>query len=243
MIVGICAIIKDCPEQNLKEWIEWHVALGVTYFFIFDNESKEPIETLLWEYPQVFIYQIKGKYQQLPAYNRCLEMHRKYNIPQCDWIAFIDDDEFINVESGSIKDLLSKQTSAGLGLNWVSFGTCTPEEEQLPQVQRYRKYLPLTNEMNTHIKSIVQPKKVQSFVNPHFCVYTNGGECLSITGEKVKQAWVKTPVMHTAWINHYYCKTEKEFALKVQKGRVDCPIPYSMQMFHDVNELAICTLK
>jgi hypothetical protein len=36
MKVGVCAIIKDCNESYLKEWIEWHQLIGVDYFFIYD---------------------------------------------------------------------------------------------------------------------------------------------------------------------------------------------------------------
>ena len=47
MKVGICAIIKDCYEPYLLEWLVYHRSIGVDLFFIYDNESTVPIIEML----------------------------------------------------------------------------------------------------------------------------------------------------------------------------------------------------
>jgi hypothetical protein len=109
---GICAIIKDCDENYLREWIDCHEAIGFDYFFIYDNESKNPIKELLKDYENIIVYDFPGKIQQLPAYMDCITKQKHGEQPKCDWLAFIDEDEFIVVESGNIKDFLRVWSNA-----------------------------------------------------------------------------------------------------------------------------------
>ena len=40
---SICLIIKD-ENEYINEWLEWHIRIGFEHFFIYDNESKVPIQ-------------------------------------------------------------------------------------------------------------------------------------------------------------------------------------------------------
>ncbi|PWJ58992.1 glycosyl transferase family 92 [Dyadobacter jejuensis] len=86
--VGICCIIKD-ENQYLEEWMRYHLQIGVTHFFIYDNESTVSVrDTLarldLLTYATVIDF--PGKSQQVPAYAHCLEHFGFW----CRWLAFID---------------------------------------------------------------------------------------------------------------------------------------------------------
>lgn len=240
MKVGICAIIKDCNPNYFNEWIEWHQLLGVDYFFIYDNESKIPIKS---ELPNIHIIPIKGSVQQLNAYNSCLSFQKNRELPKCDWIAFIDDDEFIVIESGSIKKFLAnRKTDAGVALNWVVFGPSEKQDFKLPQILKYKNHTSSTNPINRHVKIIVQPQYVDEFRNPHFANMEKG-YIKSVKGEiLINSPFVDSPCFSEAWINHYYCKSEIEFLEKVKRGRADTTSLHNMKQFYDLKADAIHTV-
>ena len=91
MKVGICAIIRDCNENYLKEWVEYHRLIGVDYFYIYDNDSKISIrETLKDCLEYLIVYDINGDIKQLEAYNNLLDKFHKNELDEtvkCDWVA------------------------------------------------------------------------------------------------------------------------------------------------------------
>lgn len=243
MKVGICAIIKDCRYSNLNEWLEWHRLLGVDYFFIYDNESLTPIISWVENKENVTVIPFPGRCAQLGAYNDCIQKQRTKELPKCDWIAFIDDDEFLTIESGDIKSFLSKQKGSGVGLNWLNFGSYGDKANDDPQIDKCIWRIPINSEVNKHIKSIVRPEKVEKFVNPHFCTYKEG-KCLDVVGRHIPGAFVSSPTESIAWINHYYCRSFEEFQEKIKKGRVDTTQSYNSEMYHLINDKANeCTEK
>ena len=46
--VAICCIVRD--EEYLPEWIDYHILIGVTQFYIYDNESAVPVSDILKAY-------------------------------------------------------------------------------------------------------------------------------------------------------------------------------------------------
>ena len=75
MKVGICAIIKDCYEPYLKEWLNYHREIGVEQFYIYDNESAVPITGVLsgtGYCDDVHVETITGTVKQFAAYHKCL---------------------------------------------------------------------------------------------------------------------------------------------------------------------------
>lgn len=235
MKIGVCAIIRNCDPRYILEWLDWHVDMGVDYFFIYDNESLIPISFTVRNYQNVFVKKISGNVQQLNAYNDCLSQQENGAV-KCDWIAFIDDDEFIVVEQGTLKELLTGQKNSGLALNWVTFGAGEAVEGDC-QIERYTRSTPLSNPINKHVKTIVRPETVRRFGNPHFPIYEKGNS-VDVFGNRVKGPFTQTPVAKKAWINHYYCKTEKEFTAKVARGRADMEGSQQMQTFYDTNNAA-----
>lgn len=220
MKIGICAIMKDINPKYFLEWIEWHEKIGVSYFFIYDNDSAIPIQVSLEQQQYIKVLLIHGKQQQCNAYNDCTKKIKGGLFPNCDWVAFIDDDEFIVLESGNLTDLLSTQINSGVALNWIVYGASKDEDFDKPQMEKYKNHFPLNHEWHKHIKSIVNPFKVAQWTNPHYCHYIKGG-CVDMQERTVVGPFTKTPYHEKAWINHYYVRSRKEFELKIQRGRSD----------------------
>lgn len=91
--ISICAIFRD-EACYLREWIEFHMIVGVEHFYLYNNFSTDNFEEILnpyiekgvvtltnWEIPQ----------GQMAAYADCV---KKYST-ETNWIGFIDIDEFV----------------------------------------------------------------------------------------------------------------------------------------------------
>src|SRR5471030_1647252 len=121
--VAICCIIKD--EEYLTEWVDYHLTVGVSQFYIYDNQSTIPVSETLKHYIEsglVVVELIEGKIKQMIAYGLCLKKYGRF----CKWIAFIDADEFIvpKTFTGSLPEfLVPYERYGGLGINWLVFGS------------------------------------------------------------------------------------------------------------------------
>jgi len=238
-MIGICAIIKDCIPRYLIEWIEWHQLIGVDYFFIYDDKSTIPIAETLKSFKGVTVQLVhtEENNRQLYAYNDYLSKQK--DLPKCDWVAFIDDDEFIVIESGSIKAFLSDKKSSGIGLNWITFGA-DEKNKHLSQIERFKKHTPVNHKINKHVKSIIQPSLVSEFINPHSPSYIEGCS-YGVRGNLIDGPFTTDPVHEVAWINHYYCKSRDEFMTKINRGRVNNTEKCKMEYFNEINNAASYT--
>lgn len=231
--VAICAIAKN-EGPYLKEWVEFHLKTGVTRFFIYDNDSETPIAEILHEYVQkgvVHVEVVKGKQKQRHAYKHCLANFGR----SCQWIAFIDVDEYIvpRTLSGNLPEFLKAyEKFGGLGINWLVFGSnghiSKPVESQMLS---YRKRFLKTAVINSHIKSIVQPRYVKSAsADPHHFIFRRGKHCVNenfhrITGSRTPNSTNKIQ------LNHYFLRSLKEFEEKIERGRADGGQTRSMEDF------------
>ena len=128
MNVAICAIAK-LENNYLYEWAEYHLGIGFSHVFLFDNNDVdgEKIQDVFNGTPiadEITIMDVRGqKCKQLEVYNYC------YNGFDFDWCAFIDIDEFITFspQSGisTIEQLISRyESSNAIVLNWLCYGDC-----------------------------------------------------------------------------------------------------------------------
>ncbi|MBD5391360.1 glycosyltransferase family 92 protein, partial [bacterium] len=86
-------VIKD-EATYLSEWIDYHSAVGVEHFYIYDNDSSDNIQDILAPYiksGRVTYTFWPGRGQQRAEY---ADWHKNYG-PDSKWAAIIDVDEFI----------------------------------------------------------------------------------------------------------------------------------------------------
>ena len=75
MYLSLCLIAKD-ENTYLKEWLDYHILLGVEHFWIYDNDSTIPLAKSIQAYIEkgwVTVNTIHGKGMQLYAYDHCLQ--------------------------------------------------------------------------------------------------------------------------------------------------------------------------
>ena len=91
--VSICAIFKD-EATYLKEWLEFHMIVGVEHFYLYNNNSSDNYKEILKPYIDKGIVTLTDwpkPQSQMEAYKDCVDNYAK----ETKWFGFIDLDEFV----------------------------------------------------------------------------------------------------------------------------------------------------
>ena len=173
--LAVCAIAKN-EGPYFKEWIEWHKSQGVEKFYIYDNESTDNTRQILQPYIESGIVEYKffpGRKRQLAAYDDCFERHRF----DARWIAVIDIDEFIVPQmDASIPAFLRRMEGyASVEINWLVYGSSGAKKKEAGEVmKRFRKHSQPEHKLNTHVKSIIDPRQVCCMIGCHEAARLSG---------------------------------------------------------------------
>jgi hypothetical protein len=220
--LSICCIFKD-ENEYLGEWINYHLKIGVEHFYLYDNGSKKSVKRMLKNLgllQYVTIRHIRGKARQVRAYGECLKEFGSY----CNWIAFIDIDEFIvpKATNGNLPLFLKEYEPYGaLGVNWQVFGSNGLKNKPTkPQLESFTMRSEIDFAVNKHIKSIVQPRFVKNSQNAHFFVYIDGKYCVNENFEPIETAF-SGPSVNKIQLNHYFTRSLEEFEIKMKRGIAD----------------------
>ncbi|PKA60223.1 UPF0392 protein [Apostasia shenzhenica] len=105
----VCTMLRN-QARFLREWIIYHTHIGVERWFIYDNNSDDDIEQVVkwlssnWKV-KISLLEWPWVKTQEAGFAHCAMRARA----SCDWVGFIDVDEFIFFPSATIKlqDVLS----------------------------------------------------------------------------------------------------------------------------------------
>ena len=219
--LSLCIICKD-ENEYLAEWLDYHILAGVERFYIYDNESRISLRETLDSYVEkgwAVVVDIAGKGVQLHAYDHCLQTFG----PQTRWLGFIDTDEFLVPKTTpDLKELLKTfEDHAGLAVSSLFFGSNGHTQRPTAgQIASYTRRTHATFQGNVLIKSIVQPQFVLQPTSPHDFAFVENAVCVNEDRQVVDG--MKSP-NHSQHIhlNHYFCRSESEIALKMARGRGD----------------------
>lgn len=121
--VSICAIFKD-EADYLKEWLEYHIIVGVEHFYLYNNNSSDNYLEVLTPYIKkgiVTLIDWPMKQGQMEAYQHWADNYKN----ESKWVGFIDIDEFIVPnENDTIYDFLkSFEDRPVVIIYWKYFGS------------------------------------------------------------------------------------------------------------------------
>lgn len=122
--VAVCAIFKN-EGLAFKEWIEYHLLVGVDHFYLYNNQSTDHFREILQPYIEKGIVDlIEWDYPapcQFTAYEDAFTRFRD----QSQWITFIDLDEFIcPFHETSLGEWVDKYIHyPSVVIYWKMFGT------------------------------------------------------------------------------------------------------------------------
>ncbi len=218
--LAVCAIAKD-EGQYFQEWIEWHRNMGVEKFYIYDNESTDNTKEVLAPYIESglveYIY-FPGDRVQLAAYDDCFERYRL----EARWVAVIDLDEFIvPIRDNTIPQFLQPlEDYPVVEINWLNFGSGGAEKKEEGGVmERFKKHSLPNHRLNRHVKSIVDPRRIFTFIGCHEAARISG-KAVDSHGERIKKGFRDREPQHDVIrVNHYAVKSREEFVEKQARGR------------------------
>lgn len=223
----------------LKEWIKYHLCVGVEHFYMGCNDDNDSEAlTILQPYVNrniVTHFHMPGRVRQFDFYSKAVEIARKSS----KWLAIIDLDEFIlPINKSTIPDVLKNyEDFGGLAINWRHFGT---KLETNPRSQINE--LLYHNIPDGHIKSIIQPNKATcNFNNTHGPIYEEGYYAVNEKFQRVDGPLCNPPTCDEIVINHYFCRSKEFWEVKQQRQRSDhAGIGwYEDHIFNGINEQSI----
>lgn len=121
--ISLCLIFKD-EGKFIKEWLDYHITIGVDHFYLYDNNSTDNYISILSSYIEKGIVTLipwPYKHSQVKCYKHCLETFCN----ETKWIGYIDADEFVCPKYAStIKEWLFRYSKfPAIVIDWLQFGT------------------------------------------------------------------------------------------------------------------------
>jgi hypothetical protein len=217
--LAVCAIFRE-EAPFLDEWISFHLGVGVTHFYLYNNFSTDDFERVLapWiEEGAVTLINWPVAVGQISAYRDCIKRARNH----CRWIAFIDIDEFLfSPVMDDVRVILRAHADLpGLEVWQAFFGSGGHvSRPAMPVTEAYVKRAPLSR---TTVKSIVNPRLVYK-VGVHQFKYWYG-EALDCSRRPVRHN--TEPVLDTLRINHYWSRSLEDLRTKIARNDASTPVP------------------
>ncbi|MCQ2214309.1 MAG: glycosyltransferase family 92 protein [Bacteroidales bacterium] len=121
--ISICTIFKN-EAPFIKEWIEYHLLLGVDHFYLYNNNSEDDYLGVIEQYIEkgcVTLIDWPDNPGQISAYKHFYNNYRN----DTHWVSFLDCDEFIcPLIATSIKVWIKKfEKFPVIMMYWKMFGT------------------------------------------------------------------------------------------------------------------------
>jgi len=213
--LAVCTVVKN-EARHIIEWIEFHKLIGVSKFYIYDNDSNDNLWGVLKRYidsGEVAYIPWPGGYRQVEALTNCL------NLPGIEeWVALIDVDEFLFATSSNNLPytLLQYQHMPGIMVNQVMFTTSGHNTMQqglvIENYTRQRRRLPdgQLSKIHNNGKTIVQPKFAIGMRSAHDATYITGCHGMTETGDRHGRFRTTKYSITTLRINHYITKSRDE---------------------------------
>ena len=237
--LSITAIMKN-EGLYIKEWLDYHILVGVEKFYLYDNESTDNTTEILKPYIERGIVDYTywpGKIQQINTYRDSIDKHAN----DTRWMAIIDLDEFIvPVQNKTITEYLKTlpYNFAELVIGWVIYGSSGHKTRPDGLIIENYKY---HANKSWGIKSIVNPRLVFDTKNPH--THEIAGFIIDENGKKmgrIIQTTERNITTNKIRCNHYVTKSFEEYYLRTKRGSAaqkNSPRPIEKFTMYDRNEV------
>ena len=225
--LSVCSCLGyDAPY--LYEWLEFHRLVGVERFFLYNNGDREVQREMLAPYVEEGIVELHDwrvfPAPQMPAFRDCIVRHKH----DSRWIGFIDTDEFLFSPTGRpMPDVLRDyERWSGVGVCRAFFGPSG--HKQKPDglvIESYRRRL-TKHKGSGFVKSIIDPPRAVRAMNPHWFRFEDRMPTVDENGEPVNEQYAKAVTFEKLRINHYWTRSEEEWAQKSARLRPDTGTDY-----------------
>jgi len=214
--IAIGAIMRD-EGPYLKEWLDFHILVGIKKFFLYDNGSVDNTTEILKPYIErgiVEYHYFPGKRMQHPAYIDIINNHSE----DTRWLALIDLDEFlVPVHHKTVPEFLHTMPDnfAQLVVTWVMYGSSghvhKPDGLLIENYKWHAK-------KQHGIKSIINPRLLVVYHSLHANFIA--GWTIDNNGKKLGRIDQShnPPPYNNLRLNHYYTKSYDEYIARQARG-------------------------
>lgn len=224
---SICAIFKD-EAPYLREWLEYHLLVGVDHFYLYNNFSSDNYKDILAAYTEkgiVTLVEWPVKYGQVSAYEDCGKRYAQ----ESRWILFLDLDEFVcpTIETSVGTWLKRFERYPAVKMYWLLFGTngiIDADSEKLVIEQYTCSWAKLRNVGKVAWNTDFVPHEV--YHEHLFCKYKALGQVWRLPMVNEARHFIayptaeRVPRRNTIQLNHYWSKSLREYISKINKGDV-----------------------
>lgn len=261
-IALICSIKDEAPY--IIDWIAYHRALGVTDFYVFQNDSVDGTDTLCQALSDAghIHYFDNSNPQSAPRARRQPAQRRAYawamhlaEVQAVDYVMPLDIDEYIDLPDDTLPQTLTRlNTPDALSIPWRMFGSNGAADFAPESVTaRFTKAANPTSQgeirPHTQVKTLVRPSVVQK-INLHIPKFKGKPRWVLPSGQDASDIlahdnWVPNPDFTAGFIRHYHVKSMAEFCTKIVRGFAshegDNTPQLCLPMFHemDTNDVTI----
>jgi hypothetical protein len=224
MHLAICAIFRN-EARYLREWLEFHLQVGVKRFHLYQNRSDDDYRSILDCYIDSGHVELidwpRPPPSQIQAYQHFIDEHSG----KPWWVAFIDCDEFLFSPSyTTVCEALEAVTGpdwGAVGINWMCFGASGQDQSATGLVIERFTWRPADNfSPNRHIKCVVRMDRAKTAgPTPHW--FDVSGGIYSETASELAEPLSARPAHSHLRINHYHTKSRQEYLERIARGHAD----------------------
>lgn len=233
MIVSICAIIKD-EHLYLDEWIQYHLSIGIDSILLCEDIGSKSHKDITDKYDNVHLITYNEEMDKYISYDVPSRQYKYYkyfldkNPLNCDWVAFIDIDEFVYIENKDIKTFLQGYSNYdGIYLAWKIYGANGHIKRPEGLVQdNYTPGVILPRDRRWNYKSIVNMHGAKELKTVHHVLH-------GVATNKLPSVCFKT--FSHAYIKHYFTKSWEDWAFKILSRGDLVPNHRKLNEFFEVN--------
>lgn len=237
--LGIGVFFKN-DHYYMREWIEFHKLIGVERFYMACNDD-DPAESLAILKP----YMDEGimDFHVIPPQPGVVGQMKAHDwfIKEAvtKWLIVIDMDEFMfRPLGGTMQEILVDYEQYGaLAPNWLNYGSSGLYMPPALQTESFVYRAPDHFKFNYMVKSIIQPERTVSPINPHTFKHKRGFPAVDEMGRRVPQGLcvnVSPPLSHRrVRINHYRVRSWLDYKKKTVRWGKDGGHPEFLNNFDD----------
>lgn len=166
--LAIASVFRNASFY-LKEWIPFHIHVGVQHFYLANHNSTDEYKEVLRPYIEKGIVELIDITQEFPrghlVGNLCPPFYAnviKKVKEEVEWLALIDSDEFIiPVKDDKLTTVLDRhKDKPAVCVNWQCYGTSFVQKVPADKImiETLVRRAPQNAQVNLHVKTILQPR-------------------------------------------------------------------------------------
>ncbi len=230
--IAVVCIVKN-EALYIAEWIAFHIAAGVSAFYIYDNGSTDSTVAIARRLSEsvrleVIPWANFGKHirSQTVAYNHAVaNFGRHYR-----WMLFLDVDEFLfpKRDADLVSAMRNYEDKPAISLPWMMFGPSghahRPNGLVIDEYTERASFPPSPSNITLlNYKTIADPTAIR-WAHTHYCeLWHDRNGMFNDAGLRFARAKRFEPQNATSerlQLNHYFTRSLAEFEAKIAKGRV-----------------------